>query len=146
MIRAVFLGDMILLIQCHYDIFLSLLMHVVQGPIINHTGCARPHTVMNIVMSHMNLPYKISNSVECSTIMIFMTSCGRVVNYRSQKIPGPITRVLHCNLTRRSVSKRTAWSRGYSITMREELAQCQLEHSVPHLLTIINTAIESSCI
>ncbi len=27
------------------------------------------------------------------------------------EIPGPITRVLHCNLTRRSVSKRTAWSR-----------------------------------
>ncbi len=27
------------------------------------------------------------------------------------EIPGPITRVLHYNLTRRSVSKRTAWSR-----------------------------------
>ncbi len=27
----------------------------------------------------------MSHSVECSTIMIFMTGCGRVVNYRSMK-------------------------------------------------------------
>ncbi len=74
------------------------------GPIINHTGCARPHIVMNIVMSHMNLKL-ISNSVECSTIMIFMAGCGRVVNYRSMKF---------LDHSRRSVSKRTAWSRGYS--------------------------------
>ncbi len=77
------------------------------GPIINHTGRACPQFVMNIVMSHMNLSY---HSVECYTIIIFMTRCGRVVNYRSMKF---LDQLHEFYIARRSVSKRTAWSRGY---------------------------------